>query len=72
MKFLRNPKVLVPYYHCCTELLKKSLKKFNENEDIIGIIAAIEKLEHYYVLISPIAGIDSLGWLDDWIRVASD
>jgi hypothetical protein len=49
---------VIPYYHFCTETLKQSLKKFEDEEDIyIGLSAAIEKLEHYYDQISPIAGI---------------
>jgi hypothetical protein len=45
-------------YYFCAESLKKSLKKFNETDDIyMGIQAAIENLEHYYDKLSPMVGI---------------
>ncbi len=36
---------VIPIYHGCTELLKESLRKFQEDDDIyLSIEAAIEKL----------------------------
>ena len=73
---------MIPLYHFCTEMLKESLKNFDENDDIyVGIEAAIEKLNHYYDKISPVVGIalildptlkkdflkNSLGWQDEWV-----
>jgi hypothetical protein len=70
-------------YYFCAESLKKSLKKFNETDDIyMGIQAAIEKLEHYYDKLSPMVGIavildprlkkgflaDCLEREDEWVR----
>jgi len=49
---------VIPLYNYCSEMLKMSLTKFNLDDDIyIGIEAAIEKLDHYYDKISPMAGI---------------
>jgi hypothetical protein len=71
-----------PLYHACTELLKESLTQFQEDDDIyIGIEAAIEKLTHYYDMISPMVGIslilnptmkkdflkNSLDWKSSWV-----
>jgi hAT family C-terminal dimerisation region len=49
---------MIPIYDYCTEMLKESLKMFDEKDDIyIGIESAIEKLTHYYDKVSPIVGI---------------
>ena len=73
---------VIPLYNYCSEMLKMSLTKFNLDDDIyIGIEAGIEKLDHYYDKISPMAGIalildptlkknflrSGLGWTRDWI-----
>lgn len=73
---------VIPIYHACTELLKESLTRFQEYDDIyIGIESAIEKLTHYYDMISPMIGISlilnptmkkdflktSLDWKSSWV-----
>lgn len=73
---------VIPIYHACTELLKESLTQFQEDDDIyIGIESAIEKLTHYYDMISPMVGISlilnptmkkdflktSLDWKSNWV-----
>jgi hypothetical protein len=73
---------MIPIYDYCTEMLKESLKIFDENDDIyVGIEDAIEKLNHYYDKVSPMVGIalildptmkkdflkNSLGWQVEWV-----
>jgi hypothetical protein len=78
---------MIPIYDYCTEMLKESLKIFDENDDIyIGIKSAIEKLNHYYDKVSPMVGIalildptlkkdslkKSLGWKVEWVDSVMD
>jgi hAT family C-terminal dimerisation region len=78
---------MIPIYDYCTEMLKESLKIFDENDDIyIGIESAIVKLNHYYDKISPMVGIalildptlkkdflkKSLGWQVEWVDSVMD
>jgi uncharacterized short protein YbdD (DUF466 family) len=78
---------VIPIYHACTELLKESLLGFNADDDIyVGIEAAIEKLTHYYDMISPMVGISlilnptmkkdflktSLDWRNSWVNAVED
>ena len=78
---------MIPIYDYCTEMLKESLKIFDENDDIyIGIESAIEKLNHYYDKVSPMVGIalildptlkkdflkNSLGWQVEWVDSVMD
>jgi hypothetical protein len=78
---------VIPIYHACTELLKESLTKFKKDDDIyIGIEAAIEKLTHYYDMISPMVGISlilnptlkkdflktSLDWKSSWVGAVEE
>lgn len=78
---------VIPIYHACTELLKESLLQFNADDDIyIGIEAAIEKLTHYYDMISPMVGIslilnptmkrdflkNSLDWRSSWVDAVEE
>lgn len=78
---------VIPLYHACTELLKEQLEKYDENDDIhIGISAAVEKLTHYYDIVSPMVGIalilnpsmkkgflrDCTEWETSWIDTVDD
>jgi hypothetical protein len=78
---------MIPIYDYCTEMLKESLKIFDENDDIyIGIESAIEKLNHYYDKVSPMVGIalildptlkkeflkKGLGWQVEWVDSVMD
>ena len=77
--FLHN---MIPLYHYCTTKLQGSFTSFNRDDDIyVGIKAAVEKLNHYYDKISPMAGIalildptrkqqyltNSLKWKKPWV-----
>ena len=49
---------VLPLYSYCTEVLGKSMAKFEDTDDIYsGMEAAREKLNHYYDNVSPLIGI---------------
>jgi hypothetical protein len=79
---------VLPLYHYCTAMLEKQLKSgvFTEEDDIyVGMESALEKLQHYYDKISPIAGValildpnrkrnylrKKLAWKEEWIAHTS-
>jgi hypothetical protein len=61
---------VIPLFQFCAETLKTSLGKVVADEDIyVGIEAAIEKLEHYYDMVSPMVGISlSLRMKRDYLK----
>lgn len=77
----------IPMYTYCTEMLVEKMRKIEKDDDIYsGLECAIEKLNHYCDMISPMVGIalilspamkmeflrDSLCWEKQWVESVNE
>jgi hypothetical protein len=74
---------VIPLYTFCTEMLTEQKGKINKEDDIYsGLECAVEKLNHYCDMVSPMVGIarilnpcmkksflrNSLCWEEEWVK----